>query len=76
MAQGAKVNADWEIPMPANAGQYVTVLKLVVLLAPVCAAVFTLALVLLSTCTAYDMQMYMACHCKGCKSKRKKLKRH
>lgn len=50
--QGAKVNADWDIPMPANAGQYVTVLKLVVLEAPVCTAVFELAL-LTHSVTAY-----------------------
>ena len=55
--QGAKVNADWEIPMPASAGQYVTVLKLVVLEAPVCTAVFTLTLTLLPICTAHLMQL-------------------
>ena len=34
--QGAKVNADCEMPMPVNAGQYVDVLSDVVEPAPVC----------------------------------------
>ena len=46
MVQGAKVNVDREIPMPVNAGQYVTVLKLVVLEAPVCIGRATLTLLL------------------------------
>ena len=47
--QGAKVNADWEIPIPANAGQCVTVRKLVVLEAPVCTPVVTAV----TACTCY-----------------------
>lgn len=40
------MKADWEIPMPANAGHCVTVRKLVVLEAPVCTSIVTLTALL------------------------------